>query len=198
MNMIPPLLKVPEIRPPLLKVGEIDPATNEKVTYVTEFDEDALKSEHKQQMLCFLPMFIIIGICVPCILIVPLVLYIDVKSTINKAQGTMNYLTDHNFVTIIGIMSGNRRIVRLTNRRIIPLTNIASVTERSAVSCRRPDEIIIDVNLKPTAPPVILHGTRTGAQGSAVYFSYQSHSIPLYYVKNHQAFAEAIKSRITF
>ena len=87
---------------------------------------------------------------------------------------------------------------RIVHRRIIPLTNIASVTERPAVSCLRLDEIIIDVNLKPTAPPVTLHGTRTGAQGSAVYFSYQSHSIPLYYVKNHQAFAEAIKSRITF
>ena len=173
---------------PLLKVGEIDPATNERVTYVTEFDEEASKALQKQSMLLLLPLFIMAGICVPCIFIIPIMMYASSKSAIKRtAQGTMNYLTDHNFVTIRGSMSGNRLIIQLTN--------IASVTERPAVSRLLPDAI--DVNLKPTAPPVTLHDMRTGPQGHTTAYSYQSHSIPLYNVKNRQAFAEAMMSRIT-
>ena len=168
---------------PKLEVGAIDPTTNERVTYVTEFDEEASKRQGNSLMRMMAPLFIV-GICIPCLCIIPLIMYWSMKNARQQQkivmQGTMNYLTEHNFVSI----RDSTRGVRL----LIPLANIASVTKQPQASPLMPHAIL--VNIKPTAPPVSL-------QGSGAFHSYQSHSVPVYNVKDAEAFAEAIRSKIT-
>ena len=173
---------------PKLEVGAIDPTTNERVTYVTEFDEEASKRQGNSLMLMIMAPLFIVGICVPCLCIIPLIMYCSMKNARQHTmQGTMNYLTEHNFVSI----RESTRGVRL----VIPLANIASVTKQPQASPLMPHAIL--VNIKPMAPPVSLHGSRVDHQGHTTPYIYQSHSVPVYNVKDAEAFAEAIRSKIT-
>ena len=171
---------------PKLEVGEVDPTTNERVMYVTEFDEEASKRQGNSLLMKMAPIFIV-GICFPCVCLIPLIMYCSMKNARQHTmQGTMNYLTEHNFVSIRG---STRGVV------VIPLANIASVTKQQQASPLMPHAIL--VNIKPMAPPVSLHGSRVDHQGHTTPYIYQSHSVPVYNVKDAEAFAEAIRSKIT-
>lgn len=173
--------------PPKLQEGMVDPHINETVTHVAELDVEAFRRQ-RQQILCILLIPAIMGICFPCMWIVVCLMYKSFKDqTEATIRGSQVYLTEH---TLVGTM-GNQPIE--SSRVTIPLANIASVTVQPRVMI---------VNIKPTAPEVMLnrHHVHGGHQGSA-HDRYTStvatRSVPLYGVKNAEAFAEIIQSNIS-
>ena len=101
------------------------------------------------------------------------------KTILSEVKQTQVYITDTTFVFIQPHLPIERA------RSTVPLANIATVLARGHV---------LTVNIKPTAPEVIMNSTYPSGEG--VYSSYATRSIPIERIKNVSSFAEAIRSHI--
>ena len=166
--------------PPKMEVGMVDQHINETVTHVAELDEEAFR---RQNRVVLLPMLIalMIGICLPFTWIVICIVYLSIKrQTDATIRGTQVYLTDHTLVYTVG----NQPIE--SRRVMIPLANIASVMVQPGV---------MTVNIKPTAPEVMLNRHHTGEESYGTFTTtVATRSVPIYNVKNAEEFAKIIQS----
>ena len=119
-------------------------------------------------------------IIVPCYWIIAcLVWCIDERRTTAAIQEIQVYLTEHTLVFRMG------NLLIESSRVTIPLANIATVMVQPGA---------LTVNIKPTAPEVMLNRTyTTGGQHSSTFTAaLATHSVPIYYVYNAEEFGKVI------
>ena len=169
----------PQVQPqPQFQTGMTDPYTNEVVTYVAELDEEGLRNDFTQTFCsCFISGLIIAIMC-PIFCFIPLIILCDARSQYESiVEGTHVYVTENTLVYI-------RRNQPTKFRRVaIPLANIASVNVQ-------PPSMLI--NIKPTAPEVILSRSVNGEMQE-----FATRSVPIRHVKSAEPFAAVIREVIT-
>ena len=155
-------------QPPNPQTGMVDPYLNEVVTHVAEVDEDAIR---RQNRIAILPFFII-AIVIPFFWVMGcIVWFCNEYRTTSEIRGTQVYLTEHTLVYTMGNLPIE------CNRVTIPLANIASVIVQPG---------IMTVNIKPTAPEVMLNRE----------YAVATRSVPICHVYNAEEFAEVIQSKL--
>ena len=168
------------LAPTKFQEGMMDPHINETVTHVAEVDEEAIRRENRPMKIAAL-FNCIIGFIMPLFWIMACLMYFITKHYEKKAiRDTQVYLTEHTLVCVFA----NRPIE--SSRLTIPLSNIASAIVQPRV---------ITVNIKPTAPAVMLNQYYR-SDNSTVATSVATRTVPIYYVKNAEVFAELIKSNL--
>ena len=162
------------IVPTKLQEGMVDTHINETVTHVAELDEETIGRQFRPALI-FALLACIFGFINPFSWIMACIIYFTIKIAKKKMiSGTQVYLTEHTLVCTFG----NQPIA--SSRLTIPLANIASATVQSGV---------LTVNIKPTAPEVMLN-SNYARYGNA------TRTVPIYYVKNAELFAEVIQSNL--
>ena len=166
-----------------LQVGMTDPRLNETVTCVAEMDRQIAQDEIRKLRRGLCPLLVImlpISICLPCLLICMYCLYRAQKNTIiSDVEHTQAYITESTFVYITPHLPIERA------RTTVPLANIATVISGGHT---------VTVNIKPTAPEVIMNSNIPSGEG--VYSSYATRSIKVEHIKNVSEFAESMRSCI--
>lgn len=166
-----------------LRVGMVDPRLDETVTYAAEMDMEAGQDDVRRMRRGLCPLVIIVlpfSLCFPCLLICMYCVYNDQKKIIiAEVEKTQAYITDSTFVYISPHLPVER------GRTTVPLTSIASVINHGHV---------LTVNIKPTAPEVIMNTSRPSGEGG--YSSYATRSIQIERIKNASDFADKIRSHI--
>jgi len=161
-----------------MEVGMVDPYINERVTHTAELDESACR---RQSRVAILP-FLIITIIFPCICIFACILWvINERHTTAIIRGTQVYLTEHTLVYVIA----NQPIE--SSRVTIPLSNIASVMVQPGVKT---------VNIKPTAPEVMLNRCIASEDRGSITTTVVTCSVPIYNVHNAVEFSKVIQSHL--
>ena len=167
------------VAPLKLQVGMVDQHINETVTHVAELDEEAFRRQNRN-ILLFMLIPAIFGICFPCVWIMICIVYCCVrKQTEATIRGTQVYLTERTLVCTIG----NQPIE--SSRVTIPLTNIASVMVQPGV---------MTVNIKPTAPEVMLNRRHATEDNATFTTTVATRTVPVYNIKNAEEFAKVIQS----
>ena len=165
-------------QPPKPQTGMVDPYLNAVVTHVAELDEDAIRRQSRIAILPFLT------IVIPCFWVMGcIVWFYNEYRTTSAIRGTQVYLTEHTLVYTMGNLPIE------CNRVTIPLANIASVIVQPG---------IMTVNIKPTAPEVMLNRQyTTGDQHtSTLTTAVATHSVPIYRVYNAEEFAKVIQGKL--
>ena len=157
-----------------------DPRLNETVTYVAEMDLEREQEELRKtrKIVCLLVCILLPLFCLPCAFILPLFLYAIMDNNFVKLKQAQIYITDSTLVWINPFLRED--IARTT----VPLADIATTTTDS--------NNLVSVNIKPTAPQVILN--RGNSQGE----TYATRCIPLAKIKNPSEFADAVQQRNKF
>ena len=169
----------PRAEAPKMEVGMVDQHINETVTHVAELDVEAFRRQNRN-ILLFMLIPALLFICFPCVWLVICFLYFSMKQqTEATIRGTQVYLTEH---TLVGTV-GNQPIER--SRVTIPLANIASVMVQPGV---------MTVNIKPSAPEVMLNRRHTGRERGTFTTTVATRSVPLYNLKNAEEFAKVVQS----
>lgn len=165
-----------------LQEGMTDPRLNETVIHLAEMDMEAVQDDVRQLRRGLCPLVVImlpLILCFPCVLLCMYCVYSAQKNTIiAEVEKTQVYITDSTFVYINPLLPIER------GRTTVPLSNIATVFGRGHV---------LTVNIKPTAPEVIMNNYPSG---EGQYSSYATRSIPIKCIKNASDFADKIKSYI--
>lgn len=150
-------------------VGMMDPHINETVTHVAEMDFEASRANRIRLSLILAAL---LSICLPFVwCMVCMMLFL---SKANE-RGTQVYLTDHHLVC-----------TQLNRPQVtIPLANIASTLVQPGV---------MTVNIKPTAPEVMLKRSHTSSDGRSHYTTtYGTRSVPIRNLKNAEEFARVVQ-----
>ena len=162
------------------QMGMVDPYLNEVVAHVAELDEDAIR---RQSRIAILP-FLIITIVIPCFWVMAcIVWFCNEYRTTSGIRGTQVYLTEHTLVYTMGNLPIE------CNRVTIPLANIASVMVQPG---------IMTVNIKPTAPEVMLNRqcTTGDKHTRALITAVATRSVRICHVYNAEEFAKVIQSKL--
>ena len=151
-------------------VGMLDPHINETVTHLAEMD---FETNRRNITRLWLILAVLFSICFPCVWCMVCMVHFVTKS---QTHGAQVYLTDHNLVC-----------TRLNRPQVtIPLANIASTLVQPGV---------MTVNIKPTAPEVMLKRSHTSSDGHSHYTTtYGTRSVPIRNLKNAEEFAKVVQS----
>ena len=155
------------------RVGMIDPQLNETVTHVAEIDMEAAQEDIRRLRRDLYPLLVVL-IPIPCFWICVYTFYNSQKKyLLTTYQSTQVYLTDNTIVFI------SPHLLTEGGRVAVPLANVATVVGHGRV---------LTVNVKATAPKVIMNSTDQG--------SYGTRSIPMECIKNASDFSDVIRAHM--
>lgn len=160
--------------------GDTDPRLGETVVSVADIDDDISEDLARLRGGYCIIMIIpaIFSLCFPCILLIMTLIFCCTHQSTKKRlrsviEKTEVYITDSTFVWVDPTLLNDRGVTT------IPLADIATVV---------PEGKQITVNVKPTAPQVMMNST----DGT----TYATRSIKVNRILNAEHFASSVRERI--